>query len=364
MTRFLLLNVQIWRLRRTYSRTPAALAAIGVGATLVTALIVVIILLLTGGATYVSRNAALIGALIALGSVFTTQLVNTGLEGQRTREAALQRYFEQVGKLLADKDRPLHRSTLGDNLSTLVRAQTLAVLGGLDPTRKQILLEFLHESNLINAEQPIISLRGADLSVADLSEVDLTKTNLSEAELTVADLGGANLRGANLIEAGLEGVNLRGATLSQANLREANLLMANLKGATLIGTILGKANLGISKLNEANLSDATLIEADLGSATLNGANLSGANLRGVDLSGAKLNGANLSGANLSGANLGGTNLSGANLSGANLRETVNLIAAKKLTQDQINEATADEDTELPSHLQHPPHWSKDNSEEG
>ena len=344
MTRLLPLNVQIWIIRRTYSRSPAALATIGVGVTLVLALIVVIILLLTGGATYVSRNAALIGALIALGGVFTTQLANTGLEGQRTHEAALQRYFEQVGKLLADKDRPLHRSTLGDNLSTLVRAQTLAVLGGLDPTRKQILLEFLHSSNLINVEQPVISLRGADLSVADLSEVDLTETNLSETELTVADLGGANLSGANLIEAGLEGVNLSGATLSHANLREADLLMANLRGATLVGTTLRKANLGISKLNEANLSEATLIEADLG-----GANLSGANLRG---------------ANLRGANLGRTNLGGANLSEANLRGTVNLIVAKNLTQDQINEATGDNGTELPGHLQRPAHWSNGTSEEG
>jgi hypothetical protein len=151
-----------------HTRSPAALAISGVGVTLVLALIVVIILGLTGGATSISANAALLGALIAFGRVFTTQLVSTGLESQRPREAALQKYFEQVGKLLADKDRPLQRSTLGDNLSTLVCAQTLAVLGGLDPTRIGILLEFLHESNLINAEHPVVALSGADLSLADL----------------------------------------------------------------------------------------------------------------------------------------------------------------------------------------------------
>jgi hypothetical protein len=193
-------------------------------------------LLLTGGAKAVSDNAALIGALVALGGVFTAQMVSIALEDGRTREtreledrrtqearnleaqraheAALQNYFEDVGELLIEK--PLRRASPGDNLSTVVRAQTLAVLEGLDPDRKRILLQFLYESGLIFERKPVVSLvaanlREAILSGADLSRIDLSRANLSGANLTEAILGGANLFG----------TDVRGAILFRADLSEA-----------------------------------------------------------------------------------------------------------------------------------------------
>jgi hypothetical protein len=101
---------------------------------------VVIALLRTGDAKAVSDNAPLIAAVIALGGVGTTQMVSIALEGRRTREAreleaqraneaALRNYFEDVGKLLIEK--PLRQTSPGDDLSTVVRAQTLSVLEGL-----------------------------------------------------------------------------------------------------------------------------------------------------------------------------------------------------------------------------------------
>ena len=61
--------------RKPDLRSPAILAAIGVVATLVLASVVVMALLQTGDAKAISENAAVIGALLALGGVFTTQLV-------------------------------------------------------------------------------------------------------------------------------------------------------------------------------------------------------------------------------------------------------------------------------------------------
>src|SRR5215203_147309 len=161
------------------------------------------VLLRTGGAKAVSDNAALIGALVALGGVFTAQMVSIALEDQRTREAraledrrtqeardleaqrageaALQNYFEQVGELLIEK--PLREASTGDNLSTVVRVQTLAVLEGLDPERKRILLLFLYESGLIYKRRLVVSLVAA---------------KLIDANLRGADLRGADLRGADL----------------------------------------------------------------------------------------------------------------------------------------------------------------------
>jgi hypothetical protein len=68
-----------------FLRRPKVLAAVGVLATLLLALLVVTILYGTGGVRLISDNAALIGALIALGGVFTTQMVTTSLEDQRAR---------------------------------------------------------------------------------------------------------------------------------------------------------------------------------------------------------------------------------------------------------------------------------------
>jgi hypothetical protein len=151
---------------------------IGVVATLVLSLAVVVVLARTGDPNAVSDNAAVIGALVALGGVFTAQMVSIALEDQRTHEAraledrrtqeardleaqraheaALQNYFEQVGKILIEKE--MHKASLGDNLSTVVRAQTLSILEGLDPDRKRILLMFLYESGLIHKHKRVVSL--------------------------------------------------------------------------------------------------------------------------------------------------------------------------------------------------------------
>jgi hypothetical protein len=115
----------------------------------------------------------------------------------------LQNYFEQVGKLLIEK--PLRRSSPGDNLSAVVRAQTLSVLEGLAPERKRILLLFLYESGLIYERKLVVSLVAANLSNAKLSM--------------------ANLRGADLIEADLRGA--RGWT------EEQRVTVKSLEGATM-----------------------------------------------------------------------------------------------------------------------------------
>jgi hypothetical protein len=264
--------------RRLQLRSPAVVAAIGVVATLVLALVVVIALLQTGDANAVSDNAALIGALVALGGVFTAQLVSIALEDRRTQEAheleaeraqearnleagrageaALQNYFEAVGELLIEKQ--LHRASPGDRLSTVVRAQTLSVLEGLDPDRKRILLLFLYESGLIYKDKPVVSLAAANLRGAILPE----------AKLPEADLRGVYLSGANLTDAYLIYAHLGGADLRRANLT---------------GAVLGGASLNRAYLSNVDLSHAILRRADLRGANMGWADLSGASLREADL---------------------------------------------------------------------------------
>jgi hypothetical protein len=105
----------------------------------------------------------------------------TPQEVQRAGEAALQNYFEAVGELLIEK--PLLRASPGDNLSTVVRAQTLSVLEGLDPERKRILLLFLYESGLIHKDKPVVSLVAANLREDNLSGADLRGAGITTEQL-------------------------------------------------------------------------------------------------------------------------------------------------------------------------------------
>ena len=242
-------------------RNPLVVAAIGVGATLVLALLVVMTLLIARDAKAVADNAALIGALIALGGVFTTQMVNTALEDRRAGAAALQAYLERMGNLLGKN------GVSNADERALARAHTLAVLEGLDPKRKGIVVQFLCESKLIP--------RG----VRD-EQGKIVKEK-------VVDLSGANLRDADLFGLNLGEVGLDGAFLERANLREANLPDADLGGTRLYGADLTGANLSGASLWNAQLQsrpDLRLEAAKLSGANLSGANLSGADLSGVDLS--------------------------------------------------------------------------------
>lgn len=75
--------------------------------------------------------------------------------------------------------------------------------------RKEI-LQFLHRMGLIEAEDPIISLEGADLASANLSFVDLEGASLRGADLRGTALVNANLSGANFQRAKLSGADLTG----------------------------------------------------------------------------------------------------------------------------------------------------------
>ncbi len=144
------------------------------------------------------------------------------LEAQRAHEAALEKYVEHLGKLLTEQQ--LRHAAADDHLRAVARAHTLAVLEGLDPDRKRVLLGLLHESNLIHLDKPIISLLGANLKGAHLHGANLKGADLRGADLREANLKEANLQKALFAGANLQGANLQGANLEKANLQEATAL--------------------------------------------------------------------------------------------------------------------------------------------
>jgi uncharacterized protein YjbI with pentapeptide repeats len=219
------------------------------------------------------------------------------LEEQRTQDAVLQSYLDQMSHLMLERD--LRASDEGSEVRTLARARTLTVLGKLDPSRKTLVIGYVLETNLVRRvgkREPVLSLSGAklgdtdlrdtDLSGANLADANLSDTALSNATLSDADLGGAKLGDADLGGADLSETDLSGADLTYANLEDATLSDADLSGATLLGTGLSAADLGDADLSGAILEDANLADANLRNANLNDAYLYDANLRNANLSGA------------------------------------------------------------------------------
>src|SRR5215218_149788 len=178
-------------------------------------------------------SGGVVGAVVGLVGVVTGQYLTqrrhsqalrqtAELEAQRAHAPALEKYVEHLGKLLTEQQ--LHHAAADDHLRAVARAHTLAVLEGLDPDRKRVLLQFLHESNLIHLDKPIIGLLGANLKGAHLHRANLKGADLRGADLRGADLREANLKEANLQKALFAGANLQGANLEKANLQEATAL--------------------------------------------------------------------------------------------------------------------------------------------
>jgi uncharacterized protein YjbI with pentapeptide repeats len=245
-------------------------------------------------------------------------LDTTGLSQQEILET----YQNYVYQLVTEEN--LKQLQVSHPLRTTAKLQTLAILDQIDGTYRTQLLQFLVESNLVSAENPTISLHGANLSRTDLRDQTLVKTNLRGANLSDANLNGTDLSqtklfGATLDRSDLGFANLSDAELFRANLKNANLFLATLTNATLQEADLTDADLFLANLRDTNLNKTTLVNADLSFADLSQSELVFANLRNANLSFVNLSGASLSGANLSRASLRGANLSNANLSGANLQ---------------------------------------------
>jgi len=209
-------------------------------ATLILALGVAYVLWRTGGAKALSDNAALIGALVALGGVFTAQMVSIALNADSAQHEALQAYLDKMSELLLDK-KLLEKSSPYDAARVTARALTLSVLERMNARRKRTILLFLREARLINRHKlegdvtyyaRYVSLVGADLSGADLENVRLNSLSREEP----VSLEGANLTGANLTGADLSDANLSNADLSNADLSNADLSSADLHDAAGVTT--------------------------------------------------------------------------------------------------------------------------------
>jgi len=178
------------------------------------------------------------------------------------QEAAMQAYINEMSELLLHEK--LRKSKPEDEARNIARVRTLTVLPRLDGERKRSVLQFLHESGLIEKDNAIVDLRGADLQIANLRFADLDNACLDGANLSNANLIHANLARTHLAAIRLRGANLMGTFLKDAVLRYALLEDANLSGANLSGADLIGAHVTTEQLDKArSLEGATMPDGSI-----------------------------------------------------------------------------------------------------
>jgi hypothetical protein len=185
--------------------------------------------------------ALAIPLVVGLGAAWFTAQQGKVSDRENTdnqRETTLQGYIDKMSELLLHEK--LRISEEEHEVRKIARVRTLTILPRLDANRKRSVLQFLQESGLIEKDNCIIDLTGADLRGAKLIFAGLRGAKLSGTDLRNADLRYANLSEANLHGADLRYAKLDGADLSGTELKDAidyNLYALNtaktLKGATM-----------------------------------------------------------------------------------------------------------------------------------
>lgn len=184
-------------------------------------------------------------------------------------------------------------------------------------------------------EKRRLILRGRDLSKGVFQRTDFGRTDLADA----------NLAGADLSEAIFERARLAGADLSGALLTKADGDRADFSKAILKGADLSKVEMSRTDFTGADLTGANLQKAELGRADLSDSKLDGADMTRAEIARAVFSGASLKGADMSGAYTYLTHF-----------ESTDLSVVKGLTQQQLDAACGDAETQLPAGLTPPDNW--------
>jgi len=189
-----------------------------------------------------------------------------------------------------------------------------------------------------------------DWSNCDKGRKVLRGFNLSKGRFVKTHLMGSDLREANLTD-----TVLVEAQLGRASFRDANLQGANLTKSVAHHAVFDNAKMLGANLSQTDLFGASLINANLAGADISEAHLAQVVLRNANLHGADLTDSSLARADLRRANLQSTNLTGANLKGTLLAGT-DLIHARGLSQDQLEQSCGDIETKIPKQLVRPTTW--------
>jgi uncharacterized protein YjbI with pentapeptide repeats len=210
-------------------------------------------------------------------------------------ESRLQSFIDRMAELLLKES--LRSAAVDSEVvqSAVVRAKT--TLRTIDPSRKAIVIQFLHDVGLISSKSACslmldrADLKDVDLSMAQLAGIYLPAVNFENSKLVItnldhaympfsqftrtdlsyADIKNSELAHAKFFKSNLRNAKMQGTRLEQTMFVETNLTSADLEGAYLERTIFHKVNFQGANLKNLDFRNCVLIEVDFSQAQLDGA---------------------------------------------------------------------------------------------
>ena len=142
------------------------------------------------------------------------------------QQVVVNHFIDKTADLLDPQSLDSSNNTLDENVRRSLKSNSFTALRNLDGRGKGRLLRFLAEYELIEAENPEISLAGADLR-----EIDLEDAWLPDVDLRRVYMMNGNLARTNLVRTNLSDASLKGVDFTEANLKDTDFTRANLTGA-------------------------------------------------------------------------------------------------------------------------------------
>lgn len=148
------------------------------------------------------------------------------------RQTTLDTYIDKMSDLLLTYPDHFRVYKQGDQFQEIAETLTFTALRNLDGYRKAYLIRFLEGANLIDTQNPIIRVFGANLTGVVFA-IDYAHPVLDGVSLFEDILYGANLSGVSLVRTDLRYTSLQGANLSGTNLDRTYMLGANYNTKTM-----------------------------------------------------------------------------------------------------------------------------------
>lgn len=219
------------------------------------------------------------------------------IEEQRARDTAVQDYLDQMSQLMLGNrgQESLLSPQASDEVRTLARARTLTTLSRVDNgkltvgyrnSHKTAVMQFLQESNVINAtafNNMKVGNEGETVRAIRRHSADVRKKQLhnfctgdGSSDNSPIQYCDSNSLNGNIPSDGYPVISLREAQLKHSSLRNADLwgtsfLRADLRDADMSDSILVGAFLLGADLRDVDFIDASLIGAELGGSRLSSA---------------------------------------------------------------------------------------------
>lgn len=162
-------------------------------------------------------------------------------------------YLELMTNLLLKEG--LKSDPKNEIVRTIARTHSIRLLRESDNNRKAIVLQFLNESGLIEAD-PIVNLNGGNIEYANLEGIVLRGVSIKGAYFLHC-----NLKMAKLNNSDFTGSNFNFADVTDAIFQNTNLTYANFIGAKVINCDLRTSNLEGTNFSDAYLSGTKITKA-------------------------------------------------------------------------------------------------------